>query len=245
MAQGGTSKRRKRAAWERAFLTVLAKGGNISRACKAAGIGRRTAYNVRAKHRDFAEAMEDAISTAADAFEAEAIRRAVKGVTRYKFYKGQAILHPTLCECDHDRRSHEQGARCLEEGCNCTHFQGQPFREQEYSDGLLALILKGLLPEKYRDSLGLDAAQIDDYIERRVAEMAEARANQIISRNGTAPPPPVTASQENALPDSGSAGPAAGGPAPGQGTPDPSTFYSDVPPLLPDGFPPRNRANGP
>jgi hypothetical protein len=131
---------------------------------------------------------------------------------------------------------HENDACCQEEGCSCTHFLGQPYKERERSDALLALLLKGLRSEKYCDHLGISQEEVEAYIEKRVAEMAEVRANQIISRNGTAPPPPVTASQGNVLPDSGSAGPAADGPAPGPGSPDPSPepFHSDRPTLQPD-----------
>jgi hypothetical protein len=229
-------KGRKKRAWERTFLKILAGSGNITEAAEAVGLARMSLYAHRLRHPDFSQAWDSALETFADGIEQEAIRRAVKGVTRYKFYKGQAVLHPTLCECDHGKRSHEQGGRCQEEGCSCAQFQGQPYQEQEYSDALLALLLKGLRSDKYRENLGLAPEEIDAYLERRISELADERVNQIISRNGTAPPPPVTASQEMPLPDSSSARPPAAGPAEGPGTPDPSVFYSDRPPLLPPGF---------
>jgi hypothetical protein len=234
-------KGRKKRAWERTFLKILAQSGNVTEAAEAVGLTRTSLYAHRQRHDDFSQDWDSALETFADGIEAEAIRRAVKGVTRYKFYKGKAVLHPTLCECNHGRRSHEQGGRCQEEGCSCAQFQGQPYQEQEYSDALLALLLKGLRPEKYRDNLGLSAEEVDAYIEARIKERAEAL---VASRNGI-PYQGAPAPQVSPPPDSSLSEPAAGSPAPGPGTPDPSMFYSDAPPLLPEGFPPRNRASGP
>jgi hypothetical protein len=138
---------------------------------------------------------------------------------------------------------HENDGVCREEGCRCTHFLGQPYFEREYSDQLLALLLKGLRPEKFRDNLGLSQEEIDAILEKRIAELAEARVNQI-TRNGTIHPP-GPAPQGSPPSDSSSTSATAGGPALGQGSLDPSTFYSDAPPLLPDGFPEQGPANGP
>jgi hypothetical protein len=233
--QNRTPKRRRKS-WEPAFLAALSRSGSVASACRAARIGRQTAYDRRFKDEDFSKRWDSALETFADGIEQEAIRRAIKGVTRYKFYKGEAVLHPDLCRCNHGRLMHESDGRCQEEGCTCSRFLAQPYKERERSDSLLALLLKGLRPDRYRDSLGLAPEEIDAYIEKRIAEEAQARVKQIISRNGTAPPPPVTASQGNVLPDPGPAGPAAGGPDLGRGTPDPSVFFSDRPSLLPPGF---------
>jgi hypothetical protein len=250
-SQTVTPKRRK-LPWERPFLRALARTGNVSQAALCVGIVRRAAYHHRERHPDFSQAWDDALEQFADGLEAEAVRRAVKGVTRYKFYKGEAVLHPDLCRCGHLFGSHELDAGCREAGCGCERFIGQPYREREYSDTLLALLLKGLRSEKYKDNLGLSQEEIDAYIEARINERAEARANQIISRNGTAPPPPVTASQGNVLPDSGLASPAAGSPAPGPLSQErgpepvhPEEFPTRPPWLPPEGLPPRNQANGP
>jgi hypothetical protein len=239
-------KRRKKRAWERAFLKVLAQSGNVTEAAEAAGLTRTSLYEYRERHPDFSQAWDSALETFADSIEQEAIRRAVKGVVRYKFYKGQPVRHPDRCECDHARRSHEQGARCQEEGCRCSHFLGQPYKERERSDALLALLLKGLRPATYRDNLGLSQEEIDAFVEKRIAEEAEARIearmNQLGIRNGTAPHPPVTARQGNVPPDSTAASPAAGGPAPGPGSqergPDPS--FSEEVPRRPPWLPPAN-----
>jgi hypothetical protein len=238
-AQNRTPKRRRKS-WESGFLAALSRSGNVTSACQAARIGRRTAYNRRFKDEDFSKRWESALETFADGLEAEAVRRAVKGVVRYRFYKGQAVLHPELCLCNHGRLRHEGDAACQEAGCSCSRFQGQPYRERERSDALLALLLKGLRPDRYRDSLGLSAEEVDAFVERRISELAqervEARMSQLGIRNGTAPHPP--ASQENALPDGASADPAAGGPAPGQAGQEREPVHPEEFPRRPPWMPP-------
>jgi hypothetical protein len=225
-------KGRKKRAWERTFLKILAGSGNITEAAEAVGLARTSLYDHRERHPDFSQAWDSALETFADGIEQEAIRRAVKGVTRYKFYKGQPVLHPTLCECNHGKRSHEQGGRCQEAGCSCAQFQAQPYQEQEYSDSLLALLLKGLRPGTYRDNLGLAPEEIDAYIEQRIAEQAEERVKQI-TRNGTIHPP-APAPQVSPPPDSPSVGP-----------PPAEEFPTRPPWLPPEDSPPRNQAGGP
>jgi hypothetical protein len=246
-------KGRKKRAWERTFLKILAQSGNVTEAAEAVGLTRTSLYDHRQRHDDFSQAWDSALETFADGIEQEAIRRAVKGVTRYKFYKGEAVLHPTLCECDHVRRSHEQGGRCQEEGCSCAQFQAQPYQEREYSDTLLALLLKGLRPGTYRDNLGLAPEEVDQYIEKRIAEQAEARVearlNQLGIRNGTVHPP-EPAPQVSPPLDSTSVSPAAGGPASGQGSqergPEPvhPEEFPRRPPWLQGELPGGNQPNG-
>jgi hypothetical protein len=241
-------KGRKKRAWERAFLKILADSGNVTRAAEAAGQTRTNLYTHRERHPDFSQAWDSALETFADGIEQEAIRRAVKGVTRYKFYKGQPILHPDLCRCGHTWEGHELDAACREEGCRCGRFLARPYQEREYSDALLALLLKGLRPERYREGLGISAEEVDAFIEKRIAELAEerveARMRQPGIRNGTAPhPPATTAGQEPALPNLPSASAAAGSPAQEQGTPAPrpAEGFPARPPWLQDRPPGENQ----
>ena len=62
---------------------------------------------------------------ATEVLEAEARRRAVTGVRRLKFDKGQAIIDPET---------------------------GEPYVELDYSDVLLIFLLKARAPEKYREN---------------------------------------------------------------------------------------------
>jgi len=96
---------------------MLAEMGNIFRACEASGLDRGYAYNVKAKDPEFAAAWDKALEDSADRMEAEAWRRAMKGVERPVFHKG--------CEVGLVR---------------------------EYSDVLLIFMLKGLRPDKFRET---------------------------------------------------------------------------------------------
>lgn len=114
---------------KRAFLAAYARTGNVTQAAAAAGITRRTHYVWL--HEDgpdgdaYREAFERAEEEAADWLEAEARRRAVEGVVRYKFdKKGNPLRHPVT---------------------------GEPYYELEYSDTLLIFLLKGARPDKYAD----------------------------------------------------------------------------------------------
>src|SRR5688500_13720784 len=77
--------------WMKAFISILSLQGNVSRACDAAKIERKTAYRAKDSDPVFAEAWADALDVAADALEAEAWRRAVDGVEKpVGFYQGEA-----------------------------------------------------------------------------------------------------------------------------------------------------------
>lgn len=75
--------------WEKAFLTALAKTGNVTKAARAAKIDRSTAYKLRDEQPDFALAWQAAREEAADLLEAEAHRRAVTGTLEPVYYQGK------------------------------------------------------------------------------------------------------------------------------------------------------------
>jgi hypothetical protein len=70
------------------FLDVLRETCNVSEAAKAAGIGRRTAYEWRDDNPEFAAAWHEAEQEAADRLEREAWRRGVEGVDKPVIHKG-------------------------------------------------------------------------------------------------------------------------------------------------------------
>lgn len=107
---------RARPVWENAFLKVLRKQGNVTKACAAAKIERSTAYRHKESDKAFAELWQEALDEAADHLEAEAWRRATVGVKKGVYYQGERVD-----------------------------------TELEYSDSLLALLLKAHKPEKFRD----------------------------------------------------------------------------------------------
>lgn len=71
------------------FLEAIRQVGFISHAAKRAGIERRSHYRWLDESPAYAEAFEDANCEFDDRLRAEAVRRAVKGVNRTIYYKGQ------------------------------------------------------------------------------------------------------------------------------------------------------------
>lgn len=79
-----TPKRRK------ALISILREtGGNVTKACEIAGIGRSAAYEWREADPEFALEWESAIEAGTDELEEEARRRAFQGVNKPVFYKGE------------------------------------------------------------------------------------------------------------------------------------------------------------
>ncbi|MBV9747485.1 MAG: hypothetical protein JO157_01605 [Acetobacteraceae bacterium] len=70
------------------FLAALAESANVSKAAKAARIGRATAYEWRAADEAFAQAWDAAIGLGLSALEDEAHRCAHDGWDEPVFYKG-------------------------------------------------------------------------------------------------------------------------------------------------------------
>ena len=74
------------------FLRILAETANMKLAALAAGYKNTAAVN-KAKKNDaaFADAIAEAAEAAADMLEAEAVRRAVQGVKKNVYFKGEII----------------------------------------------------------------------------------------------------------------------------------------------------------
>ena len=111
------------------FLESLSTGGIVTDAAKVAGFSREYAYEVRKKDEVFAMLWDDAIEQATDLLEKEARRRALEGVPRKVFYKGDPVLDPDT---------------------------GKQYVEREYSDGLLSKLLAAHRPDKFGDKSKLE-----------------------------------------------------------------------------------------
>jgi hypothetical protein len=122
------------------FLAAYAAIGITTKAAKAAGLCPSEPYHwlkEEGPHGDeYRSRLAKAEKEAEDALEAEARRRAVDGLKRFKFFKGAPIIDPDTVT--------EQNP------------QGTPYYELEYSDTLLIFLLKGINPEKYRDRQSVD-----------------------------------------------------------------------------------------
>lgn len=117
--------------WRPKFLEALAATGNVRFACKAAGIGRTTAYRGKEADPAFGEQWDDACDDAADVLELEARRRATQGVERTRYVR--VGKNPKTGLIDY-----------------------QKVVEREYSDTLLMFLLRGIRPEVYVPSYDID-----------------------------------------------------------------------------------------
>ena len=139
-----------RLAKQRAFLAAFAQTGVVRIASASAGIHRSAHNHWLHKDPDYAAAFAEAEEDAADLLEAEAIRRAVNGTRKKKFYKNRPIM-------DSD---------------------GKQYEEFEYSDSLLMFLLKGLRPAKFRE--GITVLQTTGVNVQQIAQDAEAMAGTIL-----------------------------------------------------------------
>jgi hypothetical protein len=73
------------------FLKSLRRYGNVTKAARAAKVGRRTAYEWREDDDEFAKAWDEALEEASDHLEAEAYRRAVTGTLKPVHYQGKKV----------------------------------------------------------------------------------------------------------------------------------------------------------
>ncbi len=71
-----------------AFFAALAETANVSKACAAVAVSRRTAYNWREADPGFAAGWDRAMKAAVLGLEDEAHRRAFEGVDKPVFYQG-------------------------------------------------------------------------------------------------------------------------------------------------------------
>lgn len=79
--------------WWPAFLDALADTCHVTDAAKTAGVSRRTVYDHRAAHPEFAAAWDEAKVVGADALEDEAVRRAKEGTLKPVFQGGELVGH--------------------------------------------------------------------------------------------------------------------------------------------------------
>lgn len=149
-AEGSAAKRRgekvhkirrsyARARRQAAFLGAFEVMGTITAAAQKAGIDRSTHYHWLATDPKYAEAFDEAVDVAAEQLEAEARRRAVKGIDVPVIYQGK----PVGVWVDMAGRPVELGDPAAEAFI--------PLTVKRYSDELLIVLLKALKPEKYRN----------------------------------------------------------------------------------------------
>lgn len=87
MARARRTPEKDREAWLEAFRVA----GTVTGACKRTGIGRRTVYDWRQKHEDFALAWADVEEETTERMEREAIRRGMEGFESDVYHQGQVV----------------------------------------------------------------------------------------------------------------------------------------------------------
>jgi hypothetical protein len=129
------------------MIRAFAAHGTVTRAAKEIRMDRRNHSRWMNADPDYREQFNQAKRIYTERLEAECDRRAVEGVVRQQFYKGQPIVLP----CDPD----EPGAVEIV-GADGKKAWVRPYFEREYSDNLLMFRLKRLDPA-YRDQIEIRA----------------------------------------------------------------------------------------
>jgi len=84
---------RAREGWEPRFLAALRDTGNITAACMHAGCHREQAYRLKKRDTGFAAQWDTSLEIATDKLKMVARNRAIKGVKKPIYYKGELIDH--------------------------------------------------------------------------------------------------------------------------------------------------------
>jgi len=145
--------------WTYNFLRHLAGNGCIAKSAHLAGISSSSVYSLRKVDDDFDAAVLNAIEDSTDVLELEARRRAVEGVNKPVVYQGQ--LTPVWQRDEFGEVITRKQTRYKENGdayevelpLQAIDDLGNPIHltVSEYSDSLLAMLLKGNRRAKYGD----------------------------------------------------------------------------------------------
>jgi hypothetical protein len=106
------------------FLDAYRSVGTVVHAAKISAVAPRTHYTWLEKDEAYVSQFEDAKQDATEELLREARRRAFEGVKRKKFHNGVPVTDPET---------------------------GEQYIEAEYSDTLLIFLLKGLMPNVFRE----------------------------------------------------------------------------------------------
>jgi hypothetical protein len=155
------------------FLRAFSRRGIVSDGCQVADISRATVSYWRDEEEWFEDLYQAAILEACDNLEAEAHRRAVEGIDEPVIWQGM----PTTVK-------------------DATTGTERLLTTKKYSDPLLTLLLKGNMPEKYRENVkhdhGLGQATgvliVPGAIDAKTwAEQAKAQQEKYAGNTGDAP----------------------------------------------------------
>ena len=124
-----------------AFLAAYERTATVVSAARAAGV-RRSAHYEWLKDPEYASRFEETKRVALGILTEEAMRRAVTGVRKPRFYRGVPCMVPALDEDGIRKIDPETGEGAWE-----------PYVEHRYSDVLLMFLMKAADPARYDDRL--------------------------------------------------------------------------------------------
>lgn len=131
----------------RIFLRAFAENGEVKESARIADVSRTAHYEWVKEDAVYKDAFRLAQRMYREKLEAEADRRAVQGVPKLRFYKGELIMLP----CDVG----DPLGRCVGT-VDGQEVWAKPYVEHEYSDNLLMFRLKRLDPN-YKDRVDVKA----------------------------------------------------------------------------------------
>lgn len=150
--------------WIKVACAVVATGGSVTEAARAAGVTRQAIYQRIDKDPAFRAAFTDAIEQGTDLLEHEATRRAVHGVEEPVIYQGQ----PTpLYELDangtiktktveeYNDQTGETKTRIVPIPLRDEHGNPKVLTIRKPSDTLMIFLLKGRRPAKFRENVDI------------------------------------------------------------------------------------------
>lgn len=180
---------------KRAFLIAYCDTCNIAQAAALCGVHRCSHYDWKNADADYAEAFSRAQPIAAELLEARMTDRALNGLKRYKFFKGDPIRMPCAA-------GHNEAIEVLDSEQKGTGVFFHFYYEVDYPETTAIFLLKGAMPEKYRERYEvrvtdeeLDAA-IEEQMEvlaKRQEAIAAHRSQQALGDSGHSDTPPEAA----------------------------------------------------
>ena len=139
------------------FFAELARHGRITEAATVSGLDRGHAYKLRDSDPEFADRWHKALDTYADKLEAAAHQRAVEGTRKPIVHQGQ-LTYVYKLGADGRPLKDDEGNYVLDLDEN-----GRPkhLYVKEYSDSLLALMLKAKRKKEYGDASKIELSGAD------------------------------------------------------------------------------------
>jgi hypothetical protein len=150
-----------------AFLAAFAECGRVSAAARSAKVTRAMHYRWLEEDPDYPAAFDRAQEQAAQAWEDEAVRRAVDGIFEPTTYKGQFVF-PVIGFEKHPETGEPIFSKPI--------YGKKPFGLVKHSDRLLEFLLRGARPDKYRDRGSVELTGADGGPVEIVARLTAARA---------------------------------------------------------------------